>query len=92
MDCSGFTLQLGNESLAGMEDAMADPETEEALAEFDFMVQESGEGAGEARSHGDGTEWGKALVSAPGTSVVCFTLFGNLQGSSLDAMNSGPRG
>jgi len=36
----------------------ADPETEEALAEFDFLVSESGEGAGEARSQGDGTDWG----------------------------------
>lgn len=50
---------VGNESMAGIEDVMADPETEEALAEFDFLVSESGEGAGEARSHGDGTEWGK---------------------------------
>ncbi|XP_046545183.1 striatin-3-like isoform X4 [Haliotis rubra] len=49
---------VGNESMAGIEDVMADPETEEALAEFDFLVSESGEGAGEARSHGDGTEWG----------------------------------
>ena len=45
--------------MAGMEEALADPETEEALAEFDFLVSESGEGAGEARSSGDGTEWGK---------------------------------
>ena len=43
----------------GIDDVMtADPETEEALAEFDFLVSESGEGAGEARSQGDGTEWG----------------------------------
>lgn len=45
--------------MAGMEDVLADPETEEVLAEFDFLVSESGEGAGEARSQGDGTEWGK---------------------------------
>ncbi|XP_046359156.1 striatin-3-like isoform X5 [Haliotis cracherodii] len=51
-------MMVGNESMAGIEDVMADPETEEALAEFDFLVSESGEGAGEARSHGDGTEWG----------------------------------
>uniref|UniRef100_A0A8C2AQ70 Striatin, calmodulin binding protein 3 n=1 Tax=Cyprinus carpio TaxID=7962 RepID=A0A8C2AQ70_CYPCA len=37
-----------------------DPDTEEALKEFDFLVNaEDGEGAGEARSSGDGTEWGK---------------------------------
>ncbi|KAJ8313273.1 hypothetical protein KUTeg_009190 [Tegillarca granosa] len=35
-----------------------DPETEEALAEFDFLVAESEDGAGEARSHGDGPDWG----------------------------------
>ena len=49
-----------NESMAGMEEALADPETEDALAEFDFLVSESGEGAGEARSSGDGTDWGKS--------------------------------
>lgn len=42
---------------------MADADTEEALAEFDFLVTEGGEGAGEARSHGDG-EWGKCLMNA----------------------------
>ncbi|MBN3278080.1 STRN3 protein, partial [Polyodon spathula] len=37
-----------------------DPDTEEALKEFDFLVTaEDGEGAGEARSSGDGTEWDK---------------------------------
>ena len=40
-----------------------DAETEEALAEFDFLVQESEDGAGEARSHGDGPDWGKATTS-----------------------------
>ncbi|XP_046545184.1 striatin-like isoform X5 [Haliotis rubra] len=55
---------VGNESMAGIEDVMADPETEEALAEFDFLVSESGEGAGEARSHGDGTEWEKRELSS----------------------------
>lgn len=40
---------VGNESMAG-EELLDDPETEEALAEFDFLVTESGEGAGEARS------------------------------------------
>ncbi|XP_025103843.1 striatin-3-like isoform X8 [Pomacea canaliculata] len=47
---------VGNESMAG-EDLLDDPETEEALAEFDFLVSESGEGAGEARSH-DSSDWG----------------------------------
>ena len=36
-------------------------EAEEALAEFDFLVSETGEGAGEAQSHGDGPEWGKTV-------------------------------
>lgn len=37
-----------------------DADTEEALKEFDFLVTaEDGEGAGEARSSGDGTEWGE---------------------------------
>ena len=53
---------VGNESMAGIEDVMGDPETEEALAEFDFLVSESGEGAGEARSPRDGSEWGKILT------------------------------
>lgn len=47
---------MGNEGLASEDDA----DTEEALKEFDFLVTaEDGEGAGEARSSGDGTEWGK---------------------------------
>ncbi|KAM4013299.1 striatin-3 isoform 3-T3 [Anomaloglossus baeobatrachus] len=47
--------QIGNEGLAA---ELAD-DTEEALKEFDFLVTaEDGEGAGEARSSGDGTEWG----------------------------------
>lgn len=51
-------LQIGNEGLAA--DLTDDPDTEEALKEFDFLVTaEDGEGAGEARSSGDGTEWGK---------------------------------
>ena len=57
---------IGNESMAGIEDVLADPETEEALAEFDFLVSESGEGAGEARSQGDGTIWGRS------TTPICF--------------------
>uniref|UniRef100_A0AAQ6IHM0 Striatin-3 n=1 Tax=Anabas testudineus TaxID=64144 RepID=A0AAQ6IHM0_ANATE len=39
-----------------------DADTEEALKEFDFLVTaEDGEGAGEARSSGDGTEWGRNI-------------------------------
>lgn len=50
---------MGNEGLAS--DLPDDPDTEEALKEFDFLVNaEDGEGAGEARSSGDGTEWGKS--------------------------------
>lgn len=54
-----FTVgQVGNEGLASEDDA----DTEEALKEFDFLVTaEDGEGAGEARSSGDGTEWGEGL-------------------------------
>lgn len=48
--------------MAGIEDAMSDPEAEEALAEFDFLVSGNEEGAGEARSHGEGTEWGESLA------------------------------
>ncbi|XP_070612130.1 striatin-3 isoform X2 [Erythrolamprus reginae] len=49
--------KVGNEGLAA--DLTDDPDTEEALKEFDFLVTaEDGEGAGEARSSGDGTEWG----------------------------------
>lgn len=55
-------LQIGNEGLAA--DLTDDPDTEEALKEFDFLVTaEDGEGAGEARSSGDGTEWGKVIVT-----------------------------
>ncbi|XP_075048326.1 striatin-3 isoform X2 [Mixophyes fleayi] len=47
--------KIGNEGLA----AELAEDTEEALKEFDFLVTaEDGEGAGEARSSGDGTEWG----------------------------------
>lgn len=45
-------------------DLPEDTDTEEALKEFDFLVNaEDGEGAGEARSSGDGTEWGKIHYS-----------------------------
>uniref|UniRef100_A0AAY5ESN5 Striatin N-terminal domain-containing protein n=1 Tax=Electrophorus electricus TaxID=8005 RepID=A0AAY5ESN5_ELEEL len=51
-----WSHQVGNEGLAS--DLPDDPDTEEALKEFDFLVNaEDGEGAGEARSSGDGTEW-----------------------------------
>uniref|UniRef100_A0A3Q2QAB0 Striatin, calmodulin binding protein 3 n=1 Tax=Fundulus heteroclitus TaxID=8078 RepID=A0A3Q2QAB0_FUNHE len=50
--------KIGNEGLASEDDA----DTEEALKEFDFLVTaEDGEGAGEARSSGDGTEWAEPL-------------------------------
>uniref|UniRef100_A0AAR2K3H9 Striatin N-terminal domain-containing protein n=1 Tax=Pygocentrus nattereri TaxID=42514 RepID=A0AAR2K3H9_PYGNA len=53
-------IKVGNEGLAS--DLPDDPDTEEALKEFDFLVNaEDGEGAGEARSSGDGTEWGKSV-------------------------------
>lgn len=62
--------QVGNEGLAS--DLPDDPDTEEALKEFDFLVNaEDGEGAGEARSSGDGTEWGKKTDSTP----LCSTEF-----------------
>ncbi|KAF7652801.1 hypothetical protein LDENG_00092110 [Lucifuga dentata] len=55
--------KVGNEGLASEEDA----NTEEALKEFDFLVTaEDGEGAGEARSSGDGTEWAEPLPFPPG--------------------------
>uniref|UniRef100_A0A6Q2WUQ9 Striatin-3 n=1 Tax=Esox lucius TaxID=8010 RepID=A0A6Q2WUQ9_ESOLU len=56
-------IKVGNEGLAS--DLPDDPDTEEALKEFDFLVNaEDGEGAGEARSSGDGTEWGKTSPSS----------------------------
>uniref|UniRef100_A0A672M0Y8 Striatin-3-like n=1 Tax=Sinocyclocheilus grahami TaxID=75366 RepID=A0A672M0Y8_SINGR len=57
----GSIQLVGNEGLAS--DLPDDPDTEEALKEFDFLVNaEDGEGAGEARSSGDGTEWGKMVL------------------------------
>nr|XP_033806853.1 striatin-3 isoform X1 [Geotrypetes seraphini] len=54
--------KIGNEGLAA--DLTDDPDTEEALKEFDFLVTaEDGEGAGEARSSGDGTDWDKDDLS-----------------------------
>lgn len=74
-------LQVGNEGLASEDDA----DTEEALKEFDFLVTaEDGEGAGEARSSGDGTEWGETTsqshtgVYSAGT-LVCFFRFVTLK-------------
>ncbi|XP_039597165.1 LOW QUALITY PROTEIN: striatin-3 [Polypterus senegalus] len=55
-------IKIGNEGLAA--DLPDDPDTEEALKEFDFLVTaEDGEGAGEARSSGDGTEWDRDDLS-----------------------------
>lgn len=55
---------IGNESMMGMADMMADPEADEALNELDeFLASEGGEGAGEARSGADGSEWEKKDLS-----------------------------
>uniref|UniRef100_A0A8C1IP64 Striatin, calmodulin binding protein 3 n=1 Tax=Cyprinus carpio TaxID=7962 RepID=A0A8C1IP64_CYPCA len=63
-------IKVGNEGLAS--DLPDDPDTEEALKEFDFLVNaEDGEGAGEARSSGDGTEWGKCTFIFIGTRGWC---------------------
>jgi len=43
--------------MVGADELMSDADTEEALAEFDFLVSVSHDGAGEARSHAD-TDWG----------------------------------
>uniref|UniRef100_A0A4W4DVR4 Striatin N-terminal domain-containing protein n=1 Tax=Electrophorus electricus TaxID=8005 RepID=A0A4W4DVR4_ELEEL len=67
-------IKVGNEGLAS--DLPDDPDTEEALKEFDFLVNaEDGEGAGEARSSGDGTEWALSLVlfSHESTEPLPFT-------------------
>lgn len=58
--------------MAGIDDVLADPETQEALSEFDFLVSESGEGAGEARSHGDGPEWGNEKTCSHSYIVFVF--------------------
>uniref|UniRef100_A0A8C5HV26 Striatin N-terminal domain-containing protein n=1 Tax=Gouania willdenowi TaxID=441366 RepID=A0A8C5HV26_GOUWI len=61
--------KVGNEGLATEDDA----DTEEALKEFDFLVTaEDGEGAGEARSSGDGTEWGETSIGIDPTSDTFF--------------------
>ncbi|XP_056402005.1 striatin-3 isoform X4 [Hyla sarda] len=55
--------KIGNEGLA----AELVDDTEEALKEFDFLVTaEDGEGAGEARSSGDGTEWAEPIAFPSG--------------------------
>lgn len=54
-------VKVGNEGLAS--DLPDDPDTEEALKEFDFL---DGEGAGESRSCGDGTEWAEPLPFSSG--------------------------
>ncbi|XP_045179934.2 striatin-3-like isoform X7 [Mercenaria mercenaria] len=56
----GKIKTAGIEGMAGVDD-----ETEEVLAEFDFLVSEAGEGAGEAQSHGDGPEWVKKDLGSP---------------------------
>uniref|UniRef100_A0A6Q2YZS6 Striatin-3 n=1 Tax=Esox lucius TaxID=8010 RepID=A0A6Q2YZS6_ESOLU len=66
-------IKVGNEGLAS--DLPDDPDTEEALKEFDFLVNaEDGEGAGEARSSGDGTEWEERnwLFMRAGPSCLLF--------------------
>ena len=47
--------------MAGLDD-ISDPETAAAMNEFEFLVSEVGEGAGEARS-GDG-EWGEFVQAS----------------------------
>uniref|UniRef100_A0A8C8DA23 Striatin-3 n=1 Tax=Oncorhynchus tshawytscha TaxID=74940 RepID=A0A8C8DA23_ONCTS len=66
---------VGNEGLAS--DLPDDPDTEEALKEFDFLVNsEDGEGAGEARSSGDGTEWGGGKSFIMGSDDVLESVLG----------------
>lgn len=45
-----------------LSDSSEDRDTEEALKEFDFLVT-SDEGDGESRSSGDGTDWGKEILT-----------------------------
>ncbi|XP_052766999.1 striatin-3-like isoform X2 [Mya arenaria] len=56
----GKIKTAGIEGMAGVDD-----EAEEVLAEFDFLVNETAEGAGEAQSHGDGPEWAKKDLGSP---------------------------
>ncbi|XP_068109975.1 striatin-3 isoform X7 [Hyperolius riggenbachi] len=56
--------KIGNEGLA----AELAEDTEEVLKDFDFLVHaEDGEGAGEARSSGDGTEWAEPITFPSGS-------------------------
>ncbi|XP_064600023.1 striatin-3-like isoform X2 [Liolophura sinensis] len=55
--CNVKGKTVGNESMAGIEDAMSDPEAEEALAEFDFLVSGNEEGA-EKKDLSPNEEWG----------------------------------
>ncbi|XP_072283703.1 striatin-3 isoform X3 [Pyxicephalus adspersus] len=62
--------KIGNEGLA----AELTEDTEAVLKEFDFLVTaEDGEGAGEARSSGDGTEWAEP-ISFPSGSGKSFIM------------------
>lgn len=81
------SLQVGNEGLASEDDA----DTEEALKEFDFLVTaEDGEGAGEARSSGDGTEWGERLWNYSNQSDVGFLvrMFSQSDAASTERVRS----
>ncbi|XP_014666463.1 PREDICTED: striatin-3-like isoform X3 [Priapulus caudatus] len=58
-------MTRSNEGMARMDDVLAN-ETEEALSQFDFLGSDGADGAGEARTQGDGTEWEKSeLAAAP---------------------------
>ncbi|KAF6732760.1 Striatin-3 [Oryzias melastigma] len=71
--------KVGNEGLANEDEA----DTEEVMKEFDFLVTaEDGEGAGEARSSGDGTEWAEPLPF-PSSGGKSFLL-----GGSEDALEN----
>ena len=81
VDCSSLSietlhcaawLQSGELNISG-DEIMSDADTEEALAEFDFLVSVSRDGAGEARSHAD-TDWGNAVrtVKFAATLAVCY--------------------
>lgn len=53
-----FASQVGSGGCnvrVGVDDLMSDADTEEALAEFDFLVSASRDGSGETRS----ANWGK---------------------------------
>uniref|UniRef100_A0A6B0VGX6 Putative cell-cycle nuclear protein n=2 Tax=Ixodes ricinus TaxID=34613 RepID=A0A6B0VGX6_IXORI len=52
----------------GAGDDLGDADSESVLTEFDFLGPDSGEGGREARSQGDGSDWGprRPLMGAPG--------------------------